>query len=228
MAVVEAERDDVPLLAPRAVALGLLALRRRRSRLNLFEVLVVAVMFVGAVQAVRGVIWFALACAAILPAALDGLLTRADPAARRINLAILTASLAGLAVALVVTLARPADWFTQEWPDEQVEAVRAASRDPAARLWATDGTADWLLLADSGPPRPHRLRRPLRTLRRGGARYDHPVGGREGDWPAIVDEYGVAVVKYAAHLESVVPHAGLAVVLRDEEIVVVTRAPSGS
>ena len=69
-----------------ALAIGLVALRRCRSRLNLFELLVLGVTFVGAVQAVRGVIWFALACAAILPVALDGLLTRADPSSRRVNL----------------------------------------------------------------------------------------------------------------------------------------------
>ena len=68
-----------------------------------------------------------------------------DPSSRRVNLAISLASLAGLAVALVVALARPATWFEQEWPDEQVAAVRAATRDPGMRLFATDGTADWLL-----------------------------------------------------------------------------------
>ena len=58
------------------VAVALLAMRRCRSRLTTYELLVLAVTFVGAVQAVRGVIWFALAAAAILPVALDGVLTR--------------------------------------------------------------------------------------------------------------------------------------------------------
>ena len=90
-------------------------------------------------------IWFALAAAAILPVALDGLLTRADPDAPRVNRAISLVALAGLAVALVVTLVRPASWFTSEWPERRVEAVRAATRDPGTRVWATDRTADWLL-----------------------------------------------------------------------------------
>ena len=127
------------------VAVGLAAVGRCRRRLTVFELLVLAVTFVGAVQAVRGVIWFAVACAAILPIALDGLLTRADPSSRRVNLAISVASLAGLAVALVVALARPASWFEQEWPEEQVAAVRKATLDPSVDLLATDGTADWLL-----------------------------------------------------------------------------------
>ena len=60
------------------VAAGILALRRCRSRLTFYELAVLVLTFAGAVQAVRGVIWFALAAAAILPVALDGLLTKAD------------------------------------------------------------------------------------------------------------------------------------------------------
>ena len=99
----------------------------------------------GAVQAVRGVIWFALAAAAILPVALDGLLTKADVAAPRVNRIISLAALAGLAVAALVFVARPASWFVSEWPEARVAAVREATRDPNVRVWATDGTADWLL-----------------------------------------------------------------------------------
>ena len=128
-----------------AAAVGLLARRRCRSRLDLFALLVLAVTFVGAVQAVRGVIWFALACAAILPVALDGILTRPDPSSRRVNLAISLAGLAGLVAALLVAVARPPAWFEQEWPDERVAAIRAATRDPSTRLFATDGTADWAI-----------------------------------------------------------------------------------
>ena len=52
---------------------ALLAMRRCRGRLTFYKLAVLAVTLVGAVQAVRGVIWFALAAAAILPVALDGL-----------------------------------------------------------------------------------------------------------------------------------------------------------
>ncbi len=127
------------------VAVALLAMRRCRIRLTAYELAVLAVTFVGAVQAVRGVIWFALAAAAILPVALDGLLTKADVSAPRLNRIISLAALAGLAVAAVAFLARPASWYVSEWPERQVEAVRAATRDPNVRVWATDGTADWLL-----------------------------------------------------------------------------------
>ena len=67
------------------VAVVLVAVPRCRRRLNVFELIVLGVTLLGAVQAVRGVIWFALAAAAILPIALDGLFTRADVAAPKVN-----------------------------------------------------------------------------------------------------------------------------------------------
>ena len=127
------------------VAAGILALRRCRSRVTFYELAVLVLTFAGAVQAVRGVIWFALAAAAILPVALDGLLTKEDVEAPKVNRIISLAALAGLAVAALVFVARPASWFVSEWPEARVAAVREATRDPNVRVWATDGTADWLL-----------------------------------------------------------------------------------
>ena len=178
------------------VAIGLVVRRRCRERLTVYELLVVGVTLVGAVQAVRGVIWFALACAAILPTALDGLLTRPDLAARRVNLAISASSLAALAAGLVFLGAQPASWFVEEsWPDEQVAAVRRATRDPATRLWATDGTADWLLweIPDLRGRIAYDVRFEL---------YDQDAlatiiqyGRREGAWTKLVDAYGAVVVE---------------------------------
>ena len=208
-----------------AMAAGLLALPRCRSRLSLFELVVLAVTLVGAVQAVRGVIWFALACAAILPVALDGLLTRADPSARRVNTAISVASLAALAVALVVTLARPGDWFSQEWPDERVAAVREATADPATRLFATDGTADWLLwrLPDLRGRIAYDVRFELydaETLDRI-SRY----GNRDGsEWKSLADGYGVVIVDERGHLQVFRAEPGARVAYRDDEIAIVVRA----
>ena len=207
-----------------AVTAGLLALRRCRSRLSLFELVVLAVTFVGAVQAVRGVIWFALACAAILPVALDGLLTRADPAASRVNTAISVASLAALAVAFVVTLARPGDWFSQEWPEERVAAMREATADPATRLFATDGTADWLLwrLPELRGRIAYDVRFELydeQTLDRI-SRY----GNREGsEWKSLADGYGVVIVDERGHLQAFRAEPGARVAYRDDEIAILSR-----
>ena len=177
------------------LGLVLVALPRCRRRLNVFELVVLGVTLVGAVQAVRGVIWFALAAAAILPIALDGLFTRADVAAPRVNRMISLAALASLAVALVVTLVRPAGFFVSEWPEARVEAVQQATRDPDVRLLATDGTADWLLWRIPG----------LRARTAFDVRfelYDEETldriaqyGGRQGDWRAFTAGYDVVVVE---------------------------------
>ena len=115
------------------VALALLAMRRCRSRLTFYELAVLIVTFVGAVQAVRGVIWFALAAAAIVPVALDGVLTKAG---RRTHRGSIASSRSPRSRAwpsrLIAFLSRPASWFVSEWPEQRVEAVRQATRDPTS------------------------------------------------------------------------------------------------
>jgi hypothetical protein len=168
------------------------------------------------------VIWFALACAAILPAALDGLLVRGDRDAPGLNRAISTVALLGLAAAVVVTLARPAQWFTSEWPERQVEAVRAATRDPATRLWATDGTADWLLWRI--PDLRGRLAFDVRfELYDEAALHDLVAyGKRTPGWQRVVDGYDVVVVDDPAHLRGLTA-LGFEPSFRDPTIVVLTR-----
>ena len=81
------------------------------------------------------------------------------------NRVISLVALRGLAVALVVTLVRPASWFASEWPERQVEAVRR--RRATRRAPLGDGRDGRLApLADPRPPGPPRVRRPLRALRR--------------------------------------------------------------
>ena len=205
------------------VAVGLVAMRRGRTRLTFYELAVLAVTLVGAVQAVRGVIWFALAAAAILPVALDGVLTKADVEAPRVNRVISLAALAGLAVALLVFLVRPASWFVSEWPEAQVEAVRDATRDPAVRVWATDGTADLLLWRI--PDLRGRVAFDVRF-----ELYDQPTldrivayGDRTGDWQRTLDGYRVVVVDERGHLEALAAEPGARVVYRDHDIAVMRR-----
>ena len=199
-----------------AVTVALVAVGRCRRRLGVFELLVLGVTLLGAVQAVRGVIWFALAAAAILPAALDGLLTRADADAPRVNRAISLLALAGLAVALVVTLVRPASWFMSEWPERQVEAVRTATRDPGSRLWATDGTADWLLWRI--PDLRGRIAFDVRF-----ELYDEKAleqivryGRREDGWEDVLAGYGHVIVVDAPRLEALRKRPGAHVVVVDD------------
>jgi hypothetical protein len=205
------------------VGAALLALGRCRRRLTVYELLVLAVTFVGAVQAVRGVIWFALACAAILPVALDGVFTRADVDAPKVNRVISLAALAGLALALVAFLARPSSWYVSEWREAQVNAVRDATRDPSVRLYATDGTADWLLwrLPDVRDRIAYDVRFELydkATLDRI-TQYD----ARRRDWKSLADGYRVVIVDQRGHLESFRAEPGARVVYRDDKIAVVAR-----
>ena len=210
------------------VGVALLAMRRCRSRLTTYELLVLAVTFVGAVQAVRGVIWFALACAAILPVALDGVLTKKDVDAPRVNRMISLAALAGLAVALLAFVARPASWYVSSWKEQQVEAVRDATRDPSVRLFATDGTADWFLwrIPDLRGRIAYDVRFELydkATLDRI-ARY----GDVRGDWKSLADGYRVVVVDQRPHLAAFGSEPGAKVLYRDDEIAVVARSPAGA
>jgi hypothetical protein len=203
------------------VAAALLLQTRCRSRVSAYELAVLVVTFVGAVQAVRGVIWFALAAAAILPVALDGVLNRADTSAPRVNRIISIAALAGLAVAIAGFLVRPSSWFVSQWPEESVAPVEAAMRNPETRLWATDGTADWLLwrIPDLRGRIAYDVRFEL---------YDRPTLDRiarfnagQHDWRTLSRGFDVVVVpRGATGLDS----AAGDVVYRDREVAVVRRA----
>jgi hypothetical protein len=202
---------------------ALLLLRRCRSRLTVYELLVLAVTFVGAVQAVRGVIWFALACAAILPVALDGVLTKRDVDAPRVNRIISLAALAGLAVALLAFVARPASWYVSSWSEPQLEAVRDATRDPNVRLFATDGTADWFLwrIPDLRGRIAYDVRFELydeATLDRI-ARY----GDVQRDWKSLADGYRVVIVDQREHLAAFRREPDAKVLYRDDEIALIAR-----
>ena len=204
-------------------AAAMLLLRRCRSRLTVYELLVLAVTFVGAVQAVRGVIWFALACAAILPVALDGLLTRADVDAPKVNRVISLAALAGLAVALVAFVARPSSWYVSEWPEARVAAVRQETRDPSTRLYATDGTADWLLWRI--PDLRGRIAYDVRFELYDEHALDEIVryGTLAPGWQSLVDGYRVVVVDDAKHLQAFRAERGSTVAYLDDDVAVVRR-----
>ena len=202
------------------VGAALLASKRCRTRLTAYEIVILAVTFVGAVQAVRGVIWFALASAAILPIALDGRLTREDIAAPRVNRIISIAALAGLAMALLAFVVRPDSWFVRDWPEPQITAVRGATRDPGVRVWATDGTADWLLwrVPDLRGRMAYDVRFELydkQTLDRI-ARYN----SRPADWRTAPRDYGLVVV--AVHGREPVAGDG-ELVFQDGELAVIRR-----
>ena len=87
-----------------------------------------------------------------------------------------------------------------EWPEARVAAVREATRDPSARVWATDGTADWLLWRI--PDLRGRLAYDVRFELYDQATLDDIVayGRRAPGWERVVDGYDVVVVDDREHL----------------------------
>ena len=182
--------------------------------------------FVGAVQAVRGVIWFALAAAAILPGR-----PRRPPdeggrrRRRRVNRIISLAALAGLAVATLAFVARPASWFVSEVAG--AAGTRPSARRRATRtssVWATDGTADWLLwrIPDLRGRIAYDVRFEL---------YDAPAldrivdyGLRETGWRDLVRGYDVVIVDDPGHLRTLRRAPGTRVVYGDKTIFVLSRS----
>ena len=97
-----------------------------RRRLTIFDFAVLALTFAGGVNAIRGIVWFALACMVFVPVAIGHKLeskSRGEPR-RRLNVGIAV----GLTVALLAVagslFARDESWFEEYWPREAVEAVR--------------------------------------------------------------------------------------------------------
>jgi hypothetical protein len=117
--------------------------------LRLFDLGVLGVTLAGSLRSTRGIVWFVLAVAILLPVALDALLGPDRSLVRRRLGVGLAACFAGLAVVAVVgtTATRPASWFVQEWPGDRATSVIAAGTRDAGRMavWPSDKHADWLL-----------------------------------------------------------------------------------
>jgi len=120
----------------------------QRRRLSAYDLLVLAVTLAGALRSGRGIVWFSLAAAMLLPVALDGFVRPGRPAHVRRRLAYW---LGGGFVALLVlslgqALARSDRWYEQGWP---ARAARATAQESLASggtvVWPSDKYADWLL-----------------------------------------------------------------------------------
>ena len=121
----------------------------QRRRLSLFDLLVLAITLAGALRSGRGILWFSIAAAMLLPLALDGLVHKrpSPPVHRRLGL-ILAGALGALAViAGVAALVRSDSWYERAWPAPLAsKAARAtAAAGPNAAVWPSDRYADWLL-----------------------------------------------------------------------------------
>ena len=127
-----------------AITIPLFVLGRRR--LTLFDFALLALTLVGAVTAIRGIVWFALACMVFAPVAIGRKLESRNPGEPRRGLNVTLAAVMAVAVfAAAASLFTKSDsWFEKNWPSGAVEAVRDAT-GPDDRVFAPDRFSDWLL-----------------------------------------------------------------------------------
>jgi uncharacterized membrane protein YbaN (DUF454 family) len=125
-----------------AVAVVLVVTRRRR--LVLFDLLVLGLTLATALEAIRGILWFGLACAALLPA----LATRLPGASRfegRAAEALAWAAAAVTLGAVIWVAARPATAYSTRFPRSTVDVVESRTATNQGLVYADDSSADWLL-----------------------------------------------------------------------------------
>jgi hypothetical protein len=128
------------LLAAIAVVLAV----TRRRRLGLFDALILALALAVALEALRGIVWFGLACAALLPA----LATRRPGVVRFGGRAADLSAWAAVAVAvgaIVWVSARSATAYTSRFPHALAPVVQAQTAWRKGPVFADDSSADWLL-----------------------------------------------------------------------------------
>jgi len=210
------------------VAIAVVVVWLGRRRLTIFDMLVLGLTFAGGVDAIRGIMWFALACMVFLPVAIGHRLEskRQGEPRRGLNVAIA----AGLTVALLAVagslFARDESWFEDYWPRETVDAVRAELR-PGDRVFAPDRFSDWMLFKI--PELRGRIAYDVRF-----ELYDRRFFQRlqdynfeDGpDWKSFADGYRVVIVDETrrSHTKDLLAEPGARVIYRDDEITVIARA----
>ena len=142
------------LIALTAVAFARVVVQARRGTARwpqLYDVLTLSALAIGAVMAVRNLTWFGLALVVLLPA----ILTQANagrPAPLRRSRTNLMLALAMIAVGVMATVAimgRPTGWFTSTYPTKAIPTLRALiSQHPHVKILADVRYADWLIWED--------------------------------------------------------------------------------
>ena len=217
--------DTMFFYALAAIAIVLVWLGRRRLRV--FDVLVLALTLAGGLEAIRGIVWFALACMVFLPVAIGNRLEskRQGEPRRGLNIAIAT----GLTVALIAVagsmFARDETWFEDYWPQEVVQAVHAKLQ-PGDRVFAPDRFSDWMLFKI--PELRGRVAYDVRF-----ELYDRSFFDRLQDynfedapnWKSFADGYRIVIVDETrmSHTKHLLEEPGARVIYRDDEITVVAR-----
>jgi len=129
-------------------ALALWLIGRSGTRLTPFERALLLVTLAAGLDAIRNIIWFALAAAILLPVAAERAGSSRDRRAAPAWLEAGVATIALLAVVVVasVTAAGSATGYQRKYPPRAGNAVwMAAQRDRASTIYADEKYADWLL-----------------------------------------------------------------------------------
>jgi hypothetical protein len=219
--------DTLDFYVLAALALAIVYLGRRR--LTTFDVTALGLTFAGAVLAIRGIPWFALACLILLPVAIGRRLEGRVPRAPRTLDGILAfAAVASFVAVVVVAVAREDSWYESKWPSAALSSVERATRPPDARAFATSRDADWLLFKI--PDLRGRLAYDVRFEIYDRETFERIVrfrGEQGDDWKSIADGYGVVVLETNPETDSHVPdfldEPGARVAYANERVTVVLR-----
>ena len=198
-----------------------------RRRLTLFDLVVLALTFAGAVLAIRGVVWFALACLLYVPVAIGRGLESRNPAPLRprFNAAVSITMIALVAIVVGVSFARDSSWYESRWPREPVEAVRAETT-PADRLFIPDRFSDWMIWKI--PELRGRIAYDVRFELYDKEFFDrlNVYAAETGpDWKSFADGYRIVVVDESrrSHTEDFLAEPGARVIYRNDELTVIAR-----
>lgn len=221
--------DTVIFYALAVAALVIVVLGRRR--VSAFDVGALVLTFAGAVSAIRGIPWFALACLVLLPIAIGRALEGRVPRTPRRADAILSYAAVGLAaIAVGFALVRSESWYTREWPDGAIDAVRSSTDGATLRVFTDTRDGDWVLW--NVPPLRGRVSHDIRF-----EIYDPETfldivrfrGKRGADWKSVTKGFDVLVLQTGTDAESHVPdfleEPGSRVLYEDDRVTVIQRAP---
>ncbi len=201
-----------------------------RKRLTPFDLAVLALTFAGGVNAIRGIVWFALACMVFVPVAIGRKLEskRQGEPRRGLNVAITTTLAAALLLVAASLFTRDEEWFEEYWPRAAVEAVREEVQ-PDDRLFAPDRFSDWMLFKI--PELRGRVSYDVRFELYDREFFDELqeyAGESTPDWKSFADGYRVVIVDETrkSHTADFLEEPGARVVYEDDEITVIARERS--
>ena len=219
----------------RRIAFGIL-LHRRTSILlltgwrgfALTELVVLALTAAVALQAIRGIYWFSIACLIILPPAIDRATGfREPPPLRTVGRVVSLLAVPGLVIAAIAGGLTTGGRVADNWPAAAAAPVRAALRDPATRVYPTDRYADWLLwtIPELRGRIAYDVRFEVYTRDQMVANV-HYNGETGKDWKRVTNGYRIIALDNTdktSHLPDFLAEPGARVVYRNEAVTIVDR-----